>query len=247
MKNQVFLIALKWAVINFILGWAISFASRPLVNLISQYGSDVISFLFGAIHLVLTIAVAVLALRELEQKSGPEMCAGKAFELMGYMLWVLVAAVGITMLVQYQFWLREFVESGGIILKSADGVVNISQGQAVIAEHGMLGSLVNNGTIPLVLLRVSVLAPKIDPATGLPIIDPATAGREQARARNEMKDACKAETRPKRKGSGQASPSPEDDAEDQPAYLATPAVSTAGWGGDAAHEQRALPKACREE
>lgn len=129
MKNQVFLIALKWAVINFILGWTFSFASRPLVNLVSQYGADVISFLFGAIHLVLTIAIAVLALRELEQKSGPEMSAGKAFELMGYMLLVLAAAGGITMLVQYQFLLRELVESGSISLKSmaVGWIANVAQ------------------------------------------------------------------------------------------------------------------------
>ncbi|MBP8238627.1 MAG: hypothetical protein KAX50_01595 [Saprospiraceae bacterium] len=129
MKNQVFLIALKWAIIDFILGWAISFASRPLINLVSQYGSDVISFLFVAIHLVLTIAIAVLALRELEQKSGREMSAGKAFELMGYMLLVLAAAGGITMLVQYQFLLRELVESGAISLKSmATGwIANVAQ------------------------------------------------------------------------------------------------------------------------
>jgi hypothetical protein len=129
MKNQVFLIALKWAVIDFILGWTLSFASRPLVNLVSQYGSDVISFLFVAIHLVLTIAIAVLALRELEQKSGPEMSAGKAFELMGYMLLVLAAAGGITMLVQYQFLLRELVESGGISLKSmtVGWIANVAQ------------------------------------------------------------------------------------------------------------------------
>lgn len=112
MKNQVFLIALKWAVINFILGWAISFASRPLMNLIPEYGVQMINFIFMAIHSILTIAIAVLALRELEQKAGPEMSAGKAFELMGYMLLILALAGGTVMLVQYQFLFREWREWG---------------------------------------------------------------------------------------------------------------------------------------
>lgn len=129
MKNQVFLIALKWAVIDFILGWAFSFASRPLMNMVTQYGMDVIRFLFVAIHLVLTMVVAVLALRELERKTGPEMSAGKAFALMGYMLVVLTAAGGITMLVQYQFLLRELVESGGLHFKgmAVGWIANVAQ------------------------------------------------------------------------------------------------------------------------
>jgi len=134
MKNQVFLIALKWAMIDFILGWALMFVSRPLVNQVSQYGYEVISFLFMAIYLVLTMVVAVLALRELEQKAGPEMSVGKAFALMGCMLLVLIAAGGITMLVQYQFLLRELVESGGLSFKSmmVGWIANLGQRAAYL-------------------------------------------------------------------------------------------------------------------
>lgn len=129
MKNQVFLIALKWALIDFILGWAFSLASRPLMYQVERFGTDAISFLFVAVHIVLTLTTAVLALRELEQKAGVDMSAGRAFALMGYMLLVLIAAGGITMLVQYQFLLRELVASGGISLKSmaVGWIANVAQ------------------------------------------------------------------------------------------------------------------------
>lgn len=112
MKNQVFLIALKWAVIDFILGWAISFASRPLMSFVSGYGMQMMSYLFFVLHSVLMIAIAILALRELERKAAAEMSAGKAFELMGYMLLISALAVGTVMLVQYQFVFPEWREWG---------------------------------------------------------------------------------------------------------------------------------------
>jgi len=68
---------------------------------------------------------------------------------------------------------------GGSITLSADGRLTVTQGQSVTAEHGISGSLVNTGTTPLVLLQVSVIAPHIDPVSGLPIVDPATAGNKR--------------------------------------------------------------------
>src|SRR5215207_9162107 len=95
----------------------------------------------------------------------------------------------------------------------AEGMASVSQGEALVSEDVPTGPLKNGGGSPLVMLQMMLVLPQIDPATGLPIVDPATAGRLAARERERQKNACKA---------GAASLAGDE-------ATSTPAVSTAGW------------------
>jgi hypothetical protein len=80
------------------------------------------------------------------------------------------------------------------------------------------------------MLQMTLVLPQIDPVTGLPMVDPATAGRLAARERERQRDACKAGATSLAGGEA----------------ISTPAVSTAGWEGDARDHKTRIPKACRE-
>lgn len=130
MKNQVFLIAGKWAAIDFILNWGLSLGSRPLINdRVSEYGYAVMAGLLAVVYFILTAMAAILALRELERNAGPKMSAGKAFELIGYIFLILTVAGVIAMMVRYQFLLREWGEAGRIDLRSVmvSGGISVAQ------------------------------------------------------------------------------------------------------------------------
>lgn len=107
MKNQVFAIALKWSAAAYILGWVISFATRSWIHQPSEYSLGTVRAIFTITDIALMLTMAVLALRELEQKAASEMSAGKAFSLMMYMFLMLAIAGLITMTAQYLFFLRK--------------------------------------------------------------------------------------------------------------------------------------------
>jgi hypothetical protein len=119
---------------------------------------------------------------------------------------------------------------GGSMHLDAEGLASVTQGEALVSEDVPTGPLQNGGGSPLVMLQMTLVLPQIDPVTGLPMVDPATAGRLAARERERQRDACKAGATSLAGGEA----------------ISTPAVSTAGWEGDGrAHEPR-IPKACRE-
>jgi hypothetical protein len=119
---------------------------------------------------------------------------------------------------------------GDVIDIDAEGLTSVNQGEALVSEDVPTGPLQNGGGSPLVMLQMTLVLPQIDPVTGLPMVDPATAGRLAARERERQRDACKAGATSLAGGEA----------------ISTPAVSTAGWEGDGrAHEPR-IPKACRE-
>ena len=119
---------------------------------------------------------------------------------------------------------------GGVIDIDAEGLTSVNQGEALVSEDVATGPLHNGGGSPLVMLQMTLIQPQIDPATGLPIVDPATAGRLAARERERQKNACKA---------GATSLAGSE-------AISTPAVSTAGWEGDDREHDPRIPKACRE-
>jgi hypothetical protein len=118
-----------------------------------------------------------------------------------------------------------------------DGFTNVHAGETLIAEHGLEGPLRNAGQAPLVMLRVSVIIPEIDPASGLPIVDPVVAAREQNRDLRLRKEACRARARAAAEGTPVA-------AESEALAEATPAFTTSGWASDVKHEHRKTPRVC---
>lgn len=123
------------------------------------------------------------------------------------------------------------------ITTSDDDFIGVKAGQTLVAEHGLEGPLRNGGTMPLVLLEVRVIVPEIDPATGLPIVDPVIAAREQNRDLRLRKEACRARARAAAAGTPVAA---EPEAPAPP-----PAFTTAGWASDAQREPRQTPRACK--
>jgi hypothetical protein len=119
---------------------------------------------------------------------------------------------------------------GGSFHVDADGLATISQGEALISDVIPIGPLRNSGAAPLVMLQMTLLAPEIDPATGLPIVDPGAAARLAARVREQHKEACRAA----KLGTPVATAVP------------PPPFSTADWDSDAPERVPKLPKACRE-
>lgn len=117
-----------------------------------------------------------------------------------------------------------------------DGYTSVNAGETLIAEHGLEGPLRNGSAMPLVLLEVRVIVPEIDPASGLPIVDPMTAAREQNRDLRLRKEACRAQARAAAAGTPVAAG---PDAPEPP-----PAFTTAGWASDAKRERRKTPRAC---
>jgi hypothetical protein len=123
-----------------------------------------------------------------------------------------------------------FSGGGGSLQIDAEGLASVSQGEALVSEDVPTGPLHNGGGSPLVMLQMTLVLPQIDPASGLPIVDGATAGRLATRERERQKNACKAGA-PSLAGSE---------------AMTTPAVSTAGWEGDGREHEPRIPKACRE-
>jgi hypothetical protein len=123
-----------------------------------------------------------------------------------------------------------------------DGFTSVNAGETMVAEHGLVGPLRNGGDIPLVLLEVRVITPEIDAASGLPIVDPIIAAREQNRAFEIRKQECKARAQAIANGTPVA-PLPAS-----PVYIEppepTPAFTTSGWASDATREPRKTPRAC---
>lgn len=129
------------------------------------------------------------------------------------------------------------ISMSGSITTSDDDFIGVNEGQTLVAEHGLVGPLRNGGTELLVLLEVRVMIPEIDPASGLPIVDSVTAGREQNRDLRLRKEACRERARAAAAGTpvAEAPESPEP----------TPAFTTAGWASDANREPRRTPRACK--
>ena len=123
-----------------------------------------------------------------------------------------------------------YAGGGGSMDLDAEGLAAVTQGEALVSEDVPTGPLHNGGTSPLVMLQMTLVPPQIDTASGLPIVDPATAGRLAARERERQRDACKA---------GATSLAGSE-------AMSTPVVSTAGWEGDGREHEPRLPKACRE-
>lgn len=122
-----------------------------------------------------------------------------------------------------------------------DGFTSVSPGQALVADRGLTGTLRNGSSELLVILRVLIVAPDIDPASGLPIVDPMTAAREQNRAREIRKQACK-----DLKRQAALTGTPVDPT--QPPFAdvaATPTFSTAGWSTDAEGKRETTPRNCK--
>jgi len=119
---------------------------------------------------------------------------------------------------------------GGSMDLDAEGLASVTQGEALVSEDVPTGPLQNGGGSPLMMLQMTLVLPQIDPASGLPILDPATAGRLAARERERQRDACKAGATSLAGGEA----------------ISTPAVSTAGWEGDGRDHEPRIPKACRE-
>ena len=132
------------------------------------------------------------------------------------------------------------ISMSGSITTTADDYVGVRAGQSLVAEHGLEGPLRNGGDTPLVLLEVRVIVPEIDPASGLPIVDPVTAAREQNRDLRQRKEECRAQKRAIAAGTPAAN---------LPAIMATPeptpAFTTSGWASDAKPERRTTPRACQ--
>lgn len=101
MKNKILPIAMKWAGIQFLLSWAISFSIAQLM-LSLQIGdyltTSVVPDFFG---LAALLVLSLLALRDLEQKIGPDMGPGRAFALFGWMLLALVLVGVAVILLQH--------------------------------------------------------------------------------------------------------------------------------------------------
>lgn len=131
---------------------------------------------------------------------------------------------------------------GGSFTITEDNFVPVSAGMTLIAEHGLAGPLRAGGTMPLVVLEVRVMVPEIDPATGLPIVDPVIAAREQNRDFRLRKEACKARERAIAKGTPVAPLSA------PPVYVETPeptpAFTTAGWQSDPNRDRYKIPRIC---
>lgn len=123
-----------------------------------------------------------------------------------------------------------------------EGMATLNQGQTLIADLVPIGPIANGGIAPLVMLQMTLVLPEIDPATGLPIVDPVAAGRLAARERKVRKQQCRAEARQSASTTPIAAAGPTTAAEDWPA---TPAVSTAGWEVDSRNRESRAPKACR--
>jgi hypothetical protein len=134
------------------------------------------------------------------------------------------------------------ISMSGSSSASQHGYTSANAGETLVAEHGLEGPLRNGGTVPLVLLEVRVLVPEIDPATGLPIVDPMIAAREQYRDLRLHKEECRARKRAIANGTPVAR-LPADVA----APEATPAFTTAGWTSDVKREGRKVPRTCNGE
>jgi hypothetical protein len=130
----------------------------------------------------------------------------------------------------------------GVTSIDANGMGSVSQGETIVADVVPIGPIKNDGTSPLVVLQMALVPPEIDPATGLPIVDPFTAGRIASREFEQRKQACKAALRSAAAGT----PAGDVLAEARIESLATPAVSTAGWESDVRERPPKIPRACRE-
>jgi hypothetical protein len=122
-----------------------------------------------------------------------------------------------------------------------DDYTTVDAGDTLVAEHGMVGPLRAGGTVPLVLLEVRVIIPEIDTATGLPIVDPFVAAREQNRDLRLRKEECRARARAIAEGAPVA-----DLPVDIEAPEPTPAFTTSGWATDAKRERRKTPRVCED-
>ncbi|MDQ2655483.1 MAG: hypothetical protein M3Z20_20835 [Chloroflexota bacterium] len=136
------------------------------------------------------------------------------------------------------------ISMSGSINLSNDDYVTVNAGQTLVAEHGLVGPLRNGGDVPLVLLEVRLIIPEIDPASGLPIVDPFVAAREQNRDLRLRKEECRARARAIAEGTPVA-PLPAD-----PVYIEapepTPAFTTSGWASDVTRERRKTPRTCKD-
>lgn len=116
----------------------------------------------------------------------------------------------------------------------------VTEGQTVVAVHGITGPISNGGSEPLVLLRVGVIIPDIDPVSGLPLADPTDVGMEYQRSWNQRAQECKEA----RERAELGTPTPDDILAQLTEPVATPAVSTAEWSGNDKPQRRTIPRAC---
>lgn len=130
---------------------------------------------------------------------------------------------------------------GGSFTTTRDNFVPISAGMTLVAEHGLEGPLRAGGATPLVVLEVRVLVPEIDQTSGLPIVDPLIAAREQSRELRLRKEQCRARRRAIAAGTPAAS-LPPISATPEP----TPAFSTAGWASETSPARERAPWTCKD-
>jgi hypothetical protein len=131
---------------------------------------------------------------------------------------------------------------GGITQIDDEGMMSVNQGESLDSDVVPTGPITNGGSAPLVMLQMTLVLPEIDPATGLPIVDPFTAGRIASREFEQIKQACKVAASLAAAGTPAAAVMAKARIE----ALATPAVSTAGWESDARDRSPKIPKACRD-
>lgn len=136
---------------------------------------------------------------------------------------------------------ENIVSSSSSISVNPDNQLVVTAGQTLVAEHGLVGPLRNEGTVPLVVVQIIVRAPKIDPVSDLPIVDSITAHREWDRIFQIRRQACKERRRAIAKGT-QIAPLPAATATPEP----TPAISTEGWASDSRRERSTMPRICRD-
>lgn len=131
------------------------------------------------------------------------------------------------------------VTGGGSISVTADDEEVVTAGQTLIAEHGLVGPLRNGGSEPLVVIQIILRTPKIDPVSGLPIVDSITAHRERDRAFALRRQECRERLRAIMRGTPVAGP-PDFSGTPEP----TPSFTTADDENGVERERRTFPRIC---
>jgi Family of unknown function (DUF5684) len=104
MENQTFLIALKWAAIQFAFGLAAMGLPKLFGGVEPNQGLMV---LMGFTSFVVQIAIVVMALRDLERRAGGDMTPGKAFSLYGIMFMLQSAGNLLSSYISFKFLMKE--------------------------------------------------------------------------------------------------------------------------------------------
>jgi hypothetical protein len=89
---------------------------------------------------------------------------------------------------------------GGRFAIDDEGMALVEPRQALISDAVPMGPIANGGSVPLVMLQMTLVPPQIDPATGQPMPGPVVLARAEAREREAHKQACRAAANPSIEG-----------------------------------------------